>query len=79
MTAVLLSGKPKPRPPLKVGDRVTIVTRCGVAGPDLTGWILNLVEGRIRVASVQEDDGRPNPPEDWWRATFLLSEVQVIR
>lgn len=74
----LLAGTPKPRPPLKVGDRVIIVQRPESRGVDLSGWILNITEGTIRIGANQADDGRPNPPQDWWRKTFPLSEVTVV-
>jgi hypothetical protein len=77
MTA-LLAGTPQPRPPFKVGDRVIILQRPESPGVDLSGWILNLTEGTIRIGANQDDDGRPFPPSDWWRKTFHLSEVTVV-
>jgi hypothetical protein len=77
MTA-LLAGTPQPRPPFKVGDRVIILQRPESRGVDLSGWILNITEGNIRIGADRNDDGRPFPPSDWWRGTFPLSEVTVV-
>ena len=74
----VLSGIPKPRHAIRRGDRVAIVQRPESPAVDLTGWVLNITEGKIRVAHMECDDGRPNPPEDWFRATFALSEVEVV-
>jgi len=61
--SALLAGTPKPRPPLKVGDRVLVIQDPNDPRKDLSGWILNLPDGRVRIAHKQCDDGRPDPPE----------------
>jgi len=74
----LFAGTPQPQRIPAVGDRVYIVQKPESPAVDLTGWVLNLPEGKIRVAHKQCDDGRPDPPEGWWRATFALSQVDVV-
>ncbi|TFC92075.1 MULTISPECIES: hypothetical protein [Cryobacterium] len=74
---VLLSGKPKPRPPLKVGDRVRLYKPRHDIGPDGFGWILHILDGGVQIAHVQADDGRPDPLPEWTRETVRFAEVQV--
>ena len=73
---MIFSGGYTPPAAPKIGDKVIVITKR--TDRDLTGWVLNVTESSIRVAAEQADDGRPNPPADWWRATLLLSEVQVL-
>ena len=70
----LLSGSPQVKPAPRSGDRVAVLY--DNQEHELTGWVLNLTEDKIRIAANEEDDGRPG--SNWWRRTFPLSEVTVV-
>lgn len=61
-----------------VGAKVAVIWGHGYHEDEQVGWVLNLTADTIRIASEEADDGRPDAPADWWRKTFLLSEVSVV-
>ena len=65
-------------PAPQLHDKVTVLSTRHGQEHEQIGWVITLTDDLIRIADNPVDDGRPDADEDWWRKTFILSDVTVV-